>query len=237
MTNPDPSLQKKKRGCFFYGCIISLVLLLLFAGAVGFVVWYGVHTMRGYVAQYTDTSPMQIEKVELPADQLEKLNERIAAFGNAVAAHSNTPPLVLTGPEINAWLSEKIQAMAKTNAAMKSLDGTFFITLEGDEIKGQVSLPLDGLANSAVFRMMNVKGRYLNGAGAFKAAITNGDLFIYVQSLEVKGKPLPPQIMAGLQQQNLAQGVNQQQQNTKALDKFESITVKDSTMVVTPKPN
>ena len=229
-------MPKKKRGCFFYGCIISLILLLLVLAGVGFVGWYAVHTLRGYVAQYTDTTPMVLEKVELPADQLKRLDERVAAFGNAVGAHSNTPPLVLTGPEINAWLTEKIDAMAATNDAMKDFKGTFFISLEGEEIKGQVSLPLDGLAKVPFFKMMNVKGRYLNGGGTFKAYIMNGDLFVFAQSLDVKGKAMPEQMMAGMRQQNLADSINKQQ-NSKPFQQFESIQVKDGTMIITPKTN
>jgi len=92
-------------------------------------------------------------------------------------------------------------------------------------------VPLDGLVKMP---MIDVKGRYLNGGGTFQAAITNGLLFLSIESLEVKGKPLPGDVMAALQKQNLAQGFNQSS-NANVFERYESVEVKDSNLIVTPK--
>jgi len=227
-TNPPPPVPQKKHGCFFYGCIISLVLFVLFVAAILFATWYGLRTLRTMAANYTDTSPMVMKKVELPADQMKDLTNRIAVFSSAMNAHSNTPPLVLTGPELEAWLAS---SPGVTNNGLN-----FFVTLDGDQIKGEISLPLDGLTNSAWSKMVDVKGRYLNGGGTFKAGITNGQLSVYVESLEVKGMSLPDSLLVGFRQQNLADGFNK---NAKPnpFERFQSIEVKDGKLIVTPKGN
>ncbi len=164
---------------------------------------YALKYANGMVAEYTDTSPMTLPKSDLPPDDLKQLKTRVAAFDAAMDAHTNVPPLVLTGPEINALISDTAQT--------KEFKDRFFVALDGDEIKGQLSLPLDGIPQLQIF---NVKGRYLNGSGTFKASITNGLLYVMVQSLEVKGKPLPAKFLAGLQQQNLAQSFNDRTNGT-----------------------
>jgi hypothetical protein len=224
MNNIEP-VPAKKRGCFFYGCITCVILLVV--GIISLFV--GGHYLfkfaNGMVAEYTDTAPMTLPSAGLPANEMKILNARVTAFDAAMDAHTNVPPLVLTGPEINALIADSPQA--------KDIKGKFYVTLEGDEIKGQISLPLDSMAQLQLF---NVQGRYLNGTGTFKAAITNGMLYVSVQSVEVKGKPLPAKFLAGLQQQNLAQGFNDQK-NGPAFEGYESVQVKDGTLIVKAKGN
>ena len=229
--NPQapPPVPKKAHGCFFYGCITSIILLLvLILGA-----WLGVHLMikkgQQIVAEYTDTAPAQLPKSELSDAQTKNLKARVEAFSKAVDAHSNTPPLVLTGPELNALIA--------SNAGTNGASNAVYVTLDGDTIKGQVSLPLDVMDQVPVLRPFHLKGRYLNGACTMQAGVTNGTLGVYIKTLEVKGKPLPQQFMTPLTQQNWADSYNQNPNNGPAFDKYESITVKDSTMIVTPKKN
>src|SRR5438552_453763 len=126
---------KKQRGCFFYGCITCLVLLLVVGLAAFLGVRYAIHRANALIAEYTDTQPMALPKEEMPAAELEQLKKRFAAFNDALQAHSNAPPFVLSGREINALLS--------TAPEMKLFKDRFHVALEGNQFKGQVSLPLD----------------------------------------------------------------------------------------------
>jgi len=233
MSTPDQTQTqtqvplKKKHGCFFYGCITSLVLLLVAAIVIFFSVRYALHKVQDMVQQYTQASPMAVEKVDMAPDDLKKLNARVDAFTTAMNTHSNTAPLVLTGPELNALLAE--------NPQIKPFKDSFFIALDGDKIKAQLSLPLDNFADQPMFKMFNVKGRYLNGSGTFTASINNGSLSVFVESLDVQGKPVPDSAMAGFRQQNLAANYNQRA-NPSPFEKFQSIEVTNSTVVITPKP-
>lgn len=224
MPDPEPPLPKK-RGCFFYGCITSVVLLVVAILGIFLVGHYFVGRVNKMVAEYTDTAPMTLPQSEMPAEQLKILNARAQAFHDAVEAHSNTPPLTLTGPEANALLG--------TLPQLKAYKNEFYVTFDGDQTKAQISLPLDSLPPMP---LLDVKGRYLNGKGTFNLALDHGLLFVGVETLEVKGQPVPATFLASMQKQNLAQGFNQGT-NGAALQQYESIQVKDSLLIVTPKTN
>jgi hypothetical protein len=222
----DPQPPKKGRGCFFYGCITCLALALFAAIGIAFVMWYAVHTLNALVDEYTDTVPMTLPKVDMPAEELAKLKARVAEFGHALDAHTNTPPLILTSLEINALMTDSPQVKRM------NLENKFHVDLEGDHVKGQVSLPLDQYVK---IPFVHTTGRYLNGTGEFAAEVTNATLSLTIMSLEAKGKPLPPQIMATLQQKNLADPINQNPTNTAEMSRFESIEIKDSTLIIKAK--
>jgi hypothetical protein len=225
MANPNPPpVPAKKRGCFFYGCIISLVIVLVLGIGGVLSVMYVVHSVKKAVNEYTQTSAAPLPAVEMPPEELKQLQDRIAAFDSALKSHTNTPPLVLTSRDINALIATNPQAKNKC-----------YVTLDGEKINGQISFPLDDLANLPGFKMLNLKGRYLNGGATFRAAIENGKLFVYVESLEANGKPAPDSFMAGFRQQNLADGFNQGT-NSDAFAQYESLQVKDSTIIVKAKP-
>jgi len=70
---------------------------------------YFVGQINAVITEYNGTSPMTLPKVNMPADEVKKLQARLDAFNKAAEAHTNTPPLVLTGPEINALLGNSFQ--------------------------------------------------------------------------------------------------------------------------------
>ena len=52
-----------RRGCFFYGCVISLVLLLLLAIAGLVAVHYAKKALTGVINNYTETQAMALPAV------------------------------------------------------------------------------------------------------------------------------------------------------------------------------
>src|SRR6266699_4294074 len=166
----------KRRGCFFYGCVTVLVLTVLVGIAGFFLVRYGLNKFTAFVEQYTETRPMTLESVEMSKVDYKQLDKRVTAFADAVNARKATPPLVLTGDEINALIAN--------NPAWKGLKGKVYVTIEADQIRGKVSIPMDDLAQVPL--LSRLKGRYLNGSAAFKAALANRVLVVTLQSLEAK---------------------------------------------------
>lgn len=220
MTNQ--SAPQKRRGCFFYGCLTCIILFLVVViGGVLIVRHFG----NAFIDQYTDTAPMALTKVDMPADELKQLQARFDAFSKAAAAHSNTPPLILTSREINTLLAN--------DPDMKGIKDKFYVSLEGQQVKGQISLPLEQFN----FPLLHTKGRYLNGAGTFDVGVTNGSLFVAAQSLEVKGKPLPAQFMATMQGQNLAADVNTNATNAIFIKRLESLQITNGTAVLKARTN
>ena len=216
----DSGAQKQPRGCLFHGCTIGAVLLLVIA-LVGFLMVRRIaNQLNAFIAESTDTQPMQLPKSEMPADELKALEERVAAFNRTTG--TNVPALRLTSRELNALLGASAEIRDSTN--------WFSVTLEGDQIKGMVSLPLE---SQFKVPLLNFKGRYLNGSGVFSVAITNQMLFVGIQSLEVKGKPLSDKFMRRLQAVNFAENFNNST-NRAAIARYGNLTVKDGMMVLTP---
>src|SRR5277367_2711414 len=186
--------QKKRHGCFFYGCITMIVLALIVA-VLGFIgIHYVANAVNLKLDQYTETQALVFPKVAIKPDQLKELQDRVAAFNAAIEAHHNTLPLILTSDDINALLA------GDTN--LTEFRNKVYVDVEGDKVKGQLSLPL-----GKYFRipMVHFKGRYLNGSGTFSVGVSNQILYVYITDLEVKGRPLPSDFMTQLRGRNLAQ--------------------------------
>ena len=145
----DPAQPPKKRGCFFYGCLTLVILVL--AGAL--VTYLGVRYVANKVTQlvnnYTDTAPIQLDTVTLPPAQMSVLRDRVAVFGQALQNQSTPQELILTAEEINALIG--------SDPSYKAFKGLFLVQIPGDQIKGKLSLPLQDIGP------LKLKGRYLNG--------------------------------------------------------------------------
>src|SRR5262245_1280575 len=212
----------KRRGCFFYGCITVLVLLVLFGIGLLFVVRYGLNKLTAFVEQYTETKPMLLETVQISANEYQQLDKRVTAFADAVNARKATPPLVLSGDDINALIAK--------NPAWKGLKDKVYVTIEGDQIKGKVSIPMDDLAQAP--GLSRLKGRYLNGSAGLKVSLANAVLVVTLQSLEAKGQSPPPPIMAQLQAVNFAQNTSQDPKTQEMISRLESIEIKDGMLTL-----
>src|SRR5262249_14644690 len=140
------------------------------------------------VNQYTATAPQELPRVEMPAEERRTLRERVDAFKAAIEDGRSTEPLVLSSEDLNALIEEN-----------PDLKGRVYVAIDQDKLKGQLSIPLDTFSTSALPR-----GRYLNGEGEFKVALQEGVLIVTLDSLLVNGKSLPPELMNGLRNQNLA---------------------------------
>lgn len=221
MSNPD--IPPKRHGCFFYGCVTCLVLFLLVVVTAFFTVRYGIHQINAALAEYTDTAPMSLPKVEISPGEFEQLQKRLAAFKVSSEARTNTAPLILTAREINVLLAGSPE--------MQRFKNRFYVSIETNQIKGLVSLPLDDFK----VPFLNFKGRYLNGAGVFAVHMTNNELSVRINSLEVKGKPLPEKFLAQLREQNLAQDADNNPTNAAAISNYKSIEIRDGKVIIEPK--
>ena len=208
-TPPAP----KRRGCFFYGCLTAVVLLLL-AGLLAFLAF---RFARNTLDAYTDTQPMNLPKVEMTDAEFQNLEERVKSFSATLKQGKPGEPLMLNEREINALIAR--------TANTKELADKVHVSLQGNEVKGQVSIPLSGLGWVG-------KGRYLNGEAVFKVSLENGVLIVTAQSVEVKGEPLPESFMSRLRQENLAKDAYKDPKNAEAISKLDSIQVENGEVTV-----
>jgi hypothetical protein len=203
------------RGCFFYGCIIASVLAVLMMIFVGLLIFVGYRWLGRIAEEYTATAPEQLPVLEMSAEKRQTVKDRWEAFRKAVEAGTATEPLVLSSDDLNALIEQNPE-----------LKGKIYVKVEGDEVKGQVSIPLDGLP------LPMTKGRYLNGKADVKASLFDGELIVHLEAVEVKGKPFPADLMNELRKQNLAKDATKDKDVAAMLRKLESLEIKDGKIIL-----
>jgi len=213
-TAPAP----KRHGCFFYGCLTSLVLMLICV----VLVLVAVHYVKQKIEQVTGAQPMSLPTVELTPAQIAEVRGRVAAFRKALDGPGPAAPLTLSGDDINALIS--------SDPNWQALKGHAYVAIQSNLCKGQVSIPLSQTG------LPLIKDRYLNGSAAIDVSLHSGVLYVGLASLEVKGKPVGDSTMERLRTMNFAQNLNNDPKAAAAIQRLESIEVKDGKLVITPKP-
>ena len=145
----------------------------------------------------------------------------MAAFGEALESQKTARQLVLSANDINALLANE--------PAYREFKGKFLVMSDDDRIKGKLSLPLQNIWR------LKLKGRYLNGEAGFKISLENGVLIVTLDRVDVKGKPLPGPFLAELKKKNLAQDFLRDPKQAERIQKFDSIQIKDGTVILKNK--
>jgi hypothetical protein len=158
--------------------------------------------------------------VHLPEIQMFQLHDRVDTFRDDVKDGDPTPPLALSADELNALI--------ETDRDFAALKNHLFVTIKGSELGAQISFPAEQLG-------LRLRGRYVNATGVFDVGLTNNELSVMAESLEVKGKPLPTHFMRQILGRNLAEKLNQDPKMVSGLRKLKSIEVNDGKLVVTPR--
>jgi hypothetical protein len=214
MAEPTP---KPRRGCLFYALIGGAILILFLVGG-GLI---GFHYAKKMINDFTDAQPMPLPQVQMPRSEIDKLEQRIDTFRQAIRAGKPTEPLALSADEINALI--------QTDPDFSPLKGKLFVTLQGDKVSGQLSVPME-LVGLHMF-----KGRYLNGTGLFSLSLHNGRLRLFVMKLVVKQRQVPEVYMEQIRKYNWADNFNGNPRAAAALEALKEIKVQDSKLIVVPK--
>jgi len=218
---PDNLEPPRGRGCFFYGCVFAGVGVLIMMTLCGVGGFFAYQAMDQVVTQYTGTEPVPLPKLEVSKEQQAALRDRVAAFRKALDAGEETPPLELSSDDVNALIEQ--------NGDFKD---KIYVTLEGDKIKGKVSLPLDKIGENIPIFGRLVMGRYLNGEAELKASLQNGEPIVHIEALSVNGKDLPEEMMAKLREENLAKDAKRNPKNAELVRQLESVEVKDGKVII-----
>ena len=94
----------------------------------------GLHYVRKVVNQFTEAQPIELPAVQMSQSEIDKLKQRVETFQKAVREQSPAEPFVLAGDDINALIASLPE--------LKAFKGKFYVSLEGDHVKGEVSVPL-----------------------------------------------------------------------------------------------
>jgi hypothetical protein len=219
MTGGEPPGEKKSRVGLYIG--IGCLTLVLFVGVMGYLGYKGVKGLiSGVVEEYTDIEPRALPEVLIGEEDARTVIATVDDFKEAVRRDQPVDPLVLTGDDINLLIHY--------HPNWKVLKNKVYITIEDDNIRGEVSFPLDDIGGF-------MKGRYLNGSAVFSVALMDGRLLVFLNAIEVKGKALPEEFMKQLRSENLAKNTNEKGDLDNVLEKLDAILVKGSQLFIVPK--
>lgn len=219
-----PAPQRKKPGCLFYGCLTAVILALIVGVGVGLGVWYGVKKLNEAVEQFTSTSPQAMPAVEMADDVYAALEKRVAVFGQALKDNQPAEVLVLTGDEINALLAR--------SSSMQNWKGKLHVMIDENQVRGQVSLPLDPFAQAPF--LSKLKGRYLNGSARLGVGMENGRMLVRILGMEVNGQTLQAELVQALQKVNLVDEAYSDPKLAQELAKIGRVEVTEGQLVITP---
>jgi len=215
MSNEDG--LKKKEGCgkkLAIGCFT--VSLLLAAG--GFFAYRGAKSLIDKLtAEYSETKPIVLPSVRMPEAEKVALFQRVDAFSKAIRTGGAVPDLTLSARDINV-LIQKTPAWANK----------IYVGIEGDRLTGEASIPLEEFGSL-------FKGRWLNGSAGFSVNMIAGRLVVFIDTLSVRGKPVPDSFMRAIRSKNVAEQVSAEPKVAEVLQKLDSLSVRDGRLVLKAK--
>lgn len=246
--------KSSSAGCFFWGCLIVVLLLIVGAVALGLGGYWLFTSYTVQLEKYTSETPAEIPTVEMSEEEMQKLHERIESFKSTVQQGETATPAGQgepgeqepTGEAANESggqadgqaegqadgaaakpPSELVLTADEINALIaeqKELRGRAHVRIEEGTIRGEVSIPTDMLPRG--------EGRYFNASAIFDVSMEDGILIVRITDATVKGEPVPGPILEAFRQQNLARDLYQDPKNARLLRKFESVSVEDDQIVM-----
>jgi hypothetical protein len=219
--NSPEAAPPKERSCLFYGCLTVLVLVVIFCVVIFFAVRAAV---TSFVAKHTSSQPLSMPKIEMTTSERQALDAKLTGFQAITnqAAAASVPALTLNAGEINELISRH-----------PDMKNRFFVDIGSNQITGKISLPLEELKFPIIGRWL--KGRYLNGSAGLRAGVQSGVLVVNLASVEVNGVQVPPEVISGMSQENLAMGFYGNPQVSNVLTRLASVEINEGKVVVKPK--
>ena len=228
MSNGTP--PPKKRGCLFYGClsvaVVAILMAIMFAVGVFVVRKLYVNTVN----QCTDAAPTKFEAVQYSAPEHEALQARVQSFQDALKQGRGDFELVLSADDLNALIQDNPQLKEK-----------LLVSIEGDKVKGRISLPLDEVVPPEVRKQLtSLQGRFLNAEVVFRIALESGALDVRLEQIDVRGKPLEKvhflgPAIADMKKRNLATDIQKDPKVRDNIRRFESLQVRDGKVILKGK--
>lgn len=208
---------EKKHGCCFYGCITMVILVVLVVVGIWVAVNQGI---KWLVREYTAEEAVALPVVEYAPEVVSEIDQRLQVFNAAIADNKPADPLVLSADDINALIAGRDD--------MKELKGRLHVTIEDNQLKGRISVPLELLAPN----YKKAKGRFVNGSVVLDASTQGGVLVLRVTDAELRGKHLPAAAMEELKKQNLLEKFYEDVEKMKSIQRIKSIEMRDGKLVV-----
>jgi hypothetical protein len=145
---------KKGRGCFFYGCLTLVILVLVIAGV-------GLLGAKMALNRFTSTTRLPIPPPALSPQDGNRVVQRVRDFTENLKNGKNVGPLELNSDELDYVIRN----------LRPDFRDTTHVVITNNRIHADYSMPLF-LINPAL------KGRFYNGSADFTISVRDGALDI-----------------------------------------------------------
>jgi hypothetical protein len=206
---------KKGRGCFFYGCITLMILVIVAVVAILIGVRYGYKYARDH---FTSTKPSAVPPAALSTAEGARVTQRVDDFKKALETGKANGPIELTGDELDYVFR---------NTPGNGLRDHAHITINNDRVHAQLSLPLD-MYGPTWF------GRFFNGEADVDVKVRDGAVVFQLQHPTVNGRPLPAWAQAKISQ-GTEWHVEASDANAVIATNLDKVEIKDDKIILYPR--
>jgi len=183
-SSPAFGAPKERRGCgcFFSGCLISLIISIIVGAILLFFISRWIHGALEFYSS-PKAEPVVIETIA-PAVRdaaLAKL-ARIESFNDKPG---ESLEIDFTGPEL--------QSIAQSVPQLARAKDHFKIDLGEDTLNAYFSFPIGDLDQWRALQLMSwgLGERFINGETKFEIGVIGGKVSFQVRSVTLNGSPLP----------------------------------------------
>lgn len=211
-----PGEVPRKSNTCLIGCVVSVVAGVVVIVVLALLAAFFLGKVRDSL---TSEAPEPIPQVEFSQEESQELQQRAAAFQEALknpAAPAQT--LDLSAHDINVLL--------RTNPSVSAFSNSVYVDIADDTLSALVSMPLDMIPG--------MTGRYLNGTATLDIDVVNDRLVVSVQRFMMHGKEFPVQMLSQLEGE-LNNNVNQSPEVRALAQRIQDIQVQDGRVRVTLK--
>ena len=203
--------KKSGRGCFFYGC-------LSFVGLIVVVLIGGYATFR-YFTGFAADEPVVLPEVTVAPAQQQSLRARFQDLGARLDAGTLTEPVEITADDINGVIH--------SHPELEKLRDHVFVRMEGDAISADVSIPIDETGLSKELGLL--EGKYLNGSVSLVPEVVDGEVTLSVKSFTANGRTVPEYVLRRIETR-----MRTDPEAKAALKKLGNLRVRDGKLVIDP---
>jgi hypothetical protein len=219
IVNPVSEHRSKNRGCLI-GCLTAFLIVCLLVGGMVFVAYH--YTQKAFNA-FTDTEAVALPTLDVSPEEEKAVVDRLEQFTSVFAEEGEASGQVLT------LSGEDLNILLRRDSNLSQFHDAVYFSIENNTLLGQVSIPLEKLGLSIM------KGRYVNGTASFSVSFVDERLLVFLESMSVKGNPVPEEFLSAMKGENLAKEFSGDPEFESTLAKIESIAIEDDHLKITLK--
>lgn len=170
------SQQQRGCGCFSYGCVVALTIIIVVGGGVGY---YLMHQVKSAVLEYTSEYAAPITPVPVVPEVSESARTKVQRIREALDSK---------GAVETDFSSDEVNAAIQQTPWRDKLS----VSLDGDRIRGAFSFPISAVGEWPAAKLLlgESVSRRLNGSFAAGIQLSDGKAAISISELTLNGHRL-----------------------------------------------